>query len=74
MTAAPLTGPLFDPYAFAVKVRAAVQRAGGVRAAERASGISGATISRASHGWPTLSHENYLRLEAWMAEQERVAA
>lgn len=74
MTApAPVTGPLFDPYAFAVRVRAAVQRAGGVRAAEQASGISIATLSRVSRGWAQLSHENYLRLEAWMAGQEEAA-
>lgn len=71
----PLTGPLFDAYAFAVRLKAAVQRVGGMREAERLSGIPVTTFSRVCAVWPALSHENYLRLEQWMAglEQEQAA-
>jgi hypothetical protein len=74
MTDAPISGPLFDAYAFALKVKAAVERAGGMRAAARVSGIPLATFSRAVNRTVPISHENYLRLEAWMEHQERAAA
>lgn len=70
MTDAPLSGPMFDAYAFALEVKAAVDRAGGMRAAERASGIPVTTFSRVCNGWTALSHENYLRLTAWLQSQK----
>jgi len=70
-----MTGPMFDAAAFARDLSAAVARAGGMRRAAVASGVSAPTISRACAAWPTLSHENHLRLTAWMArQQEGVAA
>lgn len=59
--------PLFNAPAFAVRLREAVREAGGVREASRRSGVSPATITRACHVWPALSHEAWLRLNAWMA-------
>lgn len=64
----PPRGPMFDAYDFARRLTAAVERAGGVRAAARATEVSPATISRACRGWAELSVENYLRLNAWMAD------
>lgn len=62
-----LAAPLFDATAFARRLAPAVTAAGGVRAAAAAAGVSPATVSRACQGWPQLSVENHLRLEAWLA-------
>lgn len=61
---------MFDAGVFARRLAAAVARAGGVRQAAAAAGVSPATVSRACQGWPTLSHENYLRLSEWLALKE----
>lgn len=66
--------PRFDFMAFATELRPFVTRAGGVRPAARLSGVDAATISRASSGWPSLSHENWLRLTTWMSQQQELAA
>lgn len=73
MTDALLQAPLFDASAFAGRLMPVVQRVGGVRPASRSSGVDAATLSRACRGWPTLSHENYLRLSAWMQTQQEAA-
>ncbi|PZQ63383.1 MAG: hypothetical protein DI570_09325 [Phenylobacterium zucineum] len=67
-------GPLFDATAFARRLSAAVDVAGGQRATARAAGVSAATVNRACKGWPDLSHENVLRLEAWMDGQHQEQA
>lgn len=75
MSDVPLSGPMFDAFAFAVQVKAAVDRVGGMRAAERATGIPLATFSRVINRTVPVSHENFLRLTAWMAAlDERAAA
>jgi hypothetical protein len=71
----PPAGPLFDAYAFARRLKPAVQTAGGARALEPLVEVSHVTISRACRGWAELSHENYLRLSAWLdAQREEIAA
>lgn len=66
--------PRFDSVAFARRLAPAVQAAGGVRAAAAVSGVDAATISRACNVWPTLSHENWLRLTAWLDSLQELAA
>lgn len=72
-TEAALWDPKFDDRAFAEALRPAVDAAGGVREVARQASVSPATVSRAAQGWPQLSHENYLRLSAWL-EGRRDAA
>lgn len=58
---------LFDSAAFARRLRALLAATGlGVRQAAAQAGVSPSAMSRAASGWPQLSHENVLRLEAWM--------
>jgi transposase-like protein len=66
--------PLFDDLAFSRSLRLAVERAGGVREVARQAGVSPSTVSRAAQGWPQLSHENWLRLTAWLETPERKEA
>lgn len=65
-----LHGPLFDAAAFGNRVAQAVAAVGGGRKAAPLAGVSTATLSRACNGWPNLSHEAVLRLEAWMATEQ----
>lgn len=66
--------PMFDDRAFALRLRGAVEAVGGVREVARRSRASPSTVSRAAQGWPQLSHENWLRLTAWLATHERKEA
>ncbi len=71
MTAAD-TAPRFDAAAFAKRLRARMDATGlGVRQAAAQAGVSPSAMSRAASGWPQLSHENVLRLEAWMQADAR---
>lgn len=71
----PPGGPVFDAWAFAARLKPAVAAAGGGRALAREIDVSHVTISRACRGWPELSHENYLRLSAWLdGRNEEIAA
>lgn len=71
-----MTPRLFDAGAFGRRLaerRAA--NAQSLRQAADAAGVSVATFTRVEGGWDHLSHENYLRLEAWLAAgQARSAA
>lgn len=67
--------PLFDCLALAAEIHAASARFASMRQAAAAAGVDPATFSRARRGWPTLSHENWLRLRAWLdsLHQEQAA-
>ncbi|MBI1684429.1 hypothetical protein [Caulobacter hibisci] len=65
-----LIKPLFDAVAFAQALRQRLaDRADlpGYRDAAAEAGVSAATFSRAANADATLSHENFLRLSAWLA-------
>jgi hypothetical protein len=63
--------PLFDSVAFARRLRAGVDRRGVADAccAEEA-GVDRATFARATNASGALSHENWLRLAAWLDRVE----
>lgn len=69
--------PLFDATAFARRLQATVQARGGSgNSAAREAGVDAATFARAMNGNGALSHENFLRLDRWLAavDLERTAA
>lgn len=73
----PLAAPaprLFDERALAQAVAARVGDFPSQREAAMSAGVAPTTLSRVLNGWADLSHENYLRIEAWLGEQEAVAA
>ncbi len=66
---------LFDAEAFAEAFQAALTSRGlSLREASALTGVSYPTLSRVKAGWPDLSHENYLKLTAWMAREAQMAA
>jgi plasmid maintenance system antidote protein VapI len=68
--------PLYDAADFGRRLseRMAANRQS-QRQAAQVIGVSYSTLSRAVNGWPDLSHENWLRLSAWLdAGQERKRA
>ncbi|WP_332772970.1 helix-turn-helix domain-containing protein [Phenylobacterium sp.] len=68
------TPRLFDAEDFADRVAGAIQARGlTLRQVADESGVSPASLSRIQGGWLDVSHENVLRLEAWMADQTQVA-
>lgn len=75
-----MSEPLFDAAAFARELR--LHMAGLLQLSQRdaaaQAGVSPATFTRAINTANDLSHENYLRLRAWMdapqGEKGRVAA
>lgn len=63
---------LFDADDFADRLsRALAARKLTLRAAADETGVSYPTLSRVQAGWPDLSHENFLKLDHWLAEQEQ---
>lgn len=67
--------PLFDAPGFARRVVATLaERRISYRAAAEEIGVSFATLCRAAGGWTTLSHEAFLRIEAWLNKQDERAA
>lgn len=66
---------LFDSQAFARRLRAAMDERPDVtwRDLVAQARVSKATISRALNAEPNLSHENVLRLQAWIETPQPVA-
>lgn len=64
--------PLFDARALARRLGAAIDARPGLsaRAAAAEAGVASPSLHRALRGWPDLSHENFLRLERWLAAQQ----
>lgn len=69
-----MNGPMFDAGALAAEILQAETRFSSMRAAARDAQVDSATFSRARRGWPTLSHENWLRLRAWLDSRKDQAA
>ena len=69
-----LRSRLFDERAFALRLQARIATFPSMRQAAADADISHVTMSRAANGWPDLSHENYLRLAAWLGQFDQAQA